>query len=81
MSQQSELDELTECLVGRLAEDPREAGLTQSQLAARLRGTNRGWQQAVSRFEQGKARPAVFVLHSRLPAGLRQEPRRGHGRA
>jgi transcriptional regulator with XRE-family HTH domain len=32
-----------------------EAGLTQAQLAARLRGPNRGWQQAVSRFEQGKA--------------------------
>jgi transcriptional regulator with XRE-family HTH domain len=29
--------------------------LTQAQLAARLHGTNRGWQQAVSRFEQGKA--------------------------
>ena len=55
MSEQSELDELNRVLGRRLAEIRREAGLTQAQLAARLRGTNRGWQQAVSRFEQGKA--------------------------
>jgi len=42
----------------------REAGLTQAQLAARLHGTNRGWQQAVSRFEQGKAgqQSLFFIL-------------------
>jgi transcriptional regulator with XRE-family HTH domain len=55
MSEQSELSELYRVLGRRLAEIRREAGLTQRQLAARLRGTNRGWQQAVSRFEQGKA--------------------------
>jgi transcriptional regulator with XRE-family HTH domain len=55
MSEQSELDELNRALGRRLAEIRREAGLTQAQLAVRLRGTNRGWQQAVSRFEQGKA--------------------------
>jgi transcriptional regulator with XRE-family HTH domain len=52
---QSELDELNRTLGRRLAQIRREAGLTQAQLAARLGGTNRGWQQAVSRFEQGKA--------------------------
>jgi transcriptional regulator with XRE-family HTH domain len=55
MNEQSELDELNRVLGRRLAVIRREAGLTQAQLAARLRGTNRGWQQAVSRFEQGKA--------------------------
>jgi transcriptional regulator with XRE-family HTH domain len=55
MNELSELDELNRVLGRRLAEIRREAGLTQAQLAARLRGTNRGWQQAVSRFEQGKA--------------------------
>ena len=55
MNELSELDELNRALGRRLAEIRREAGLTQAQLAARLRGTNRGWQQAVSRFEQGKA--------------------------
>ncbi len=55
VNEQSELDELNRALGRRLAEIRREAGLTQTQLAARLRGTNRGWQQAVSRFEQGKA--------------------------
>ncbi|HTW90407.1 MAG TPA: helix-turn-helix domain-containing protein [bacterium] len=51
----SELDELCRVLGRRLAQIRREAGLTQVQLAARLGGTNRGWQQAVSRFERGKA--------------------------
>jgi transcriptional regulator with XRE-family HTH domain len=61
MNEQSELDELSRVLGRRLAEIRREAGLTQVQLAARLRGTNRGWQQAVSRFEQGKAgRQSLF---------------------
>ena len=55
MSEWSELDELNRVLGRRLAEIRRKAGLTQAQLAARLRGTNQGWQQAVSRFEQGKA--------------------------
>jgi transcriptional regulator with XRE-family HTH domain len=55
MSDQSESGELNRALGRRLAVIRREAGLTQAQLAARLRGTNRGWQQAVSRFEQGKA--------------------------
>jgi transcriptional regulator with XRE-family HTH domain len=55
MNEQFELDELNRVLGHRLAEIRREAGLTQAQLAARLRGTNRNWQQAVSRFEQGKA--------------------------
>jgi len=55
MNEQSELDELNRVLGRRLAVIRREAGLTQAQLAARLRGTNRGWQQAVSRFEHGKA--------------------------
>jgi transcriptional regulator with XRE-family HTH domain len=55
MNEQSELDELIRELGRRLAGIRREAGLTQAQLAARLRGPNRGWQQAVSRFEQGKA--------------------------
>jgi transcriptional regulator with XRE-family HTH domain len=55
VNEQSELDELCRVLGRRLAGIRREAGLTQTQLAARLRGTNRGWQQAVSRFEQGKA--------------------------
>jgi len=54
-NEQSELDELNRVLGRRLAGIRREAGLTQAQLAARLRGINRGWQQAVSRFEQGKA--------------------------
>jgi len=55
VNEQSELDELNRVLGRRLAGIRREAGLTQAQLAARLRDTNRGWQQAVSRFEQGKA--------------------------
>ena len=55
MNEQSELDELNRSISRRLAEIRREAGMTQTQLAAQLRGTNRGWQQAVSRFEQGKA--------------------------
>jgi transcriptional regulator with XRE-family HTH domain len=60
----SEVDELYRVLGRRLAGTRREAGLTQAQLAARLRGTNRGWQQAVSRFEQGKAgqQSLAFVL-------------------
>ena len=64
MSERSELDELNRVLGRRLAEIRREAGLTQAQLAARLRGTNRGWQQAVSRFEQGKAgqQSLFFIL-------------------
>jgi transcriptional regulator with XRE-family HTH domain len=63
MNEQSELDELSRVLGRRLAEIRREAGLTQVQLAARLRGTNRGWQQAVSRFEQGKAgRQSLFFI-------------------
>jgi transcriptional regulator with XRE-family HTH domain len=64
VSEQSELDELNRVLGRRLAEIRREAGLTQAQLAARLRGTNRGWQQAVSRFEQGKAgqQSLFFIL-------------------
>jgi transcriptional regulator with XRE-family HTH domain len=64
MDEQSELDELNRVLGRRLAEIRREAGLTQAQLAARLRGTNRGWQQAVSRFEQGKAgqQSLFFIL-------------------
>ena len=64
MSEQSELDELNRVLGRRLAEIRREAGLTQAQLAVRLRGTNRGWQQAVSRFEQGKAgqQSLFFIL-------------------
>jgi len=64
MNEQSELDELNRTLGRRLAEIRREAGLTQAQLAARLRGTNRGWQQAVSRFEQGKAgqQSLFFIL-------------------
>ena len=39
MNEQSELDELNRVLGRRLAEIRREAGLTQAQLAARLRGT------------------------------------------
>jgi len=64
MNELSELDELNRVLGRRLAGIRREAGLTQAQLAARLRGTNRGWQQAVSRFEQGKAgqQSLYFVL-------------------
>jgi transcriptional regulator with XRE-family HTH domain len=64
MSAQSEFDELYRVLGRRLAGIRREAGLTQAQLAARLRGTNRGWQQAVSRFEQGKAgqQSLFFIL-------------------
>ena len=63
MSAQSELDELNRVLGRRLAGIRREAGLTQAQLAARLPGTNRGWQQAVSRFEQGKAgRQSLFFF-------------------
>jgi len=64
MSEQSELDELNRVLGLRLAGIRHEAGLTQAQLAARLRGTNRGWQQAVSRFEQGKAgqQSLFFIL-------------------
>ena len=62
-SEQSELDELNRVLGRRLAEIRREAGLTQAQLAARLSGTNRGWQQTVSRFERGKAgRPSLFFV-------------------
>jgi transcriptional regulator with XRE-family HTH domain len=63
-NEQSELDELYRVLGRRLAGIRREAGLTQAQLAARLRGTNRGWQQAVSRFEQGKAgqQSLFFIL-------------------
>ena len=64
MSAQSELDELNRVLGRRLAGIRREAGLTQVKLAARLPGTNRGWQQAVSRFEQGKAgqQSLFFIL-------------------
>ncbi len=64
MDEQSELDELNRVLGRRLAGIRREAGLTQAQMAARLRGTNRGWQQAVSRFEQGKAgqQSLFFIL-------------------
>ena len=64
MNEQSELDELIRELGRRLAGIRREAGLTQAQLAARLRGPNRGWQQAVSRFEQGKAgqQSLFFIL-------------------
>ena len=64
MNELSELDELNRVLGRRLAGIRREAGLTQAQLAARLRGTNRGWQQAVSRFEQGKAgqQSLFFIL-------------------
>jgi transcriptional regulator with XRE-family HTH domain len=64
MNEQSELDELNRVLGRRLAVIRREAGLTQAQLAARLRGTNQGWQQAVSRFEQGKAgqQSLFFIL-------------------
>jgi transcriptional regulator with XRE-family HTH domain len=64
MDEQSELDELNRVLGRRLAVIRREAGLTQAQLAARLHGTNRGWQQAVSRFEQGKAgqQSLFFIL-------------------
>jgi transcriptional regulator with XRE-family HTH domain len=64
MKEQSELDELIRELGRRLAGIRRETGLTQVQLAARLRGPNRGWQQAVSRFEQGKAgqQSLFFIL-------------------
>jgi transcriptional regulator with XRE-family HTH domain len=64
VNEQSELDELNQALGRRLAGIRREAGLTQAQLAARLLGTNRGWQQAVSRFEQGKAgqQSLFFIL-------------------
>jgi transcriptional regulator with XRE-family HTH domain len=64
VSEQSELDELNRVLGRRLAGIRCEAGLTQAQLAARLRGTNRGWQQTVSRFEQGKAgqQSLFFIL-------------------
>jgi transcriptional regulator with XRE-family HTH domain len=63
MNEQSELAELCRVLGRRLAAIRREAGLTQAQLAARLPGTNRGWQQAVSRFEQGKAgRQSLFFV-------------------
>jgi transcriptional regulator with XRE-family HTH domain len=55
MNEQSEFSELYRVLGRRLAVIRREAGLTQAQLAARLSCTNRGWQQAISRFEQGKA--------------------------
>jgi transcriptional regulator with XRE-family HTH domain len=60
----SELDELYRTLGRRLAGIRREAGLTQAELAAQLRGTNRDWQQAVSRFEQGKAgqQSLAFIL-------------------
>jgi transcriptional regulator with XRE-family HTH domain len=61
---QSEFGELNRTLGRRLAQIRREAGLTQAQLAVRLGGTNRGWQQAVSRFEQGKAgqQSLAFIL-------------------
>jgi transcriptional regulator with XRE-family HTH domain len=64
MNEQSGPDELIRVLGQRLAGIRREAGLTQAQLAARLRGANRGWQQAVSRFEQGKAgqQSLLFIL-------------------
>ena len=63
MSEQSELEELNRVLGRWLGGIRREAGLTQAQLAARLPGTNRGWQQAVSRFEQGKAgRQSLFFF-------------------
>jgi transcriptional regulator with XRE-family HTH domain len=63
MNEQSELSELYRALGRRLAGIRHEAGLTQSQLAARLPGTNRGWQQAVSRFEQGNAgRQSLFFI-------------------
>jgi transcriptional regulator with XRE-family HTH domain len=60
----SDLEELYRTLGRRLAGIRREVGLTQAQLAARLRGTNRGWQQAVSRFERGKAgqQSLAFIL-------------------
>jgi len=68
-NEQSELDELYRVLGRRLTEIRREAGLTQAQLAARLRGTNRGWQQAVSRFEQGKAgQQSLFFIIDYLRA-------------
>jgi len=68
-NEQSELDELNRVLGRRLAGIRREAGLTQAQLAARLPGTNRGWQQAVSRFEQGKAgRQSLFFILDYLRA-------------
>jgi len=64
VNEQSELDQMYRSLGRRLAVVRREAGLTQTQLAARLPGTNRGWQQAVSRFEQGKAgqQSLAFIL-------------------
>ena len=64
VNEQSELEELNRSLGRRLAEIRREAGLTQAQLAVRLSSTNRGWQQAVSRFEQGKAgqQSLFFIL-------------------
>ncbi len=69
MSEQYELDGLNRVLGRRLAEIRRAAGLTQAQLAARLSGTNRGWQQAVSRFEQGKAgRQSLFFILDYLRA-------------
>jgi len=69
MSEQSELEELNRVLGRRLAVIRREAGLTQAQLAIRLRGTNRGWQQAVSRFEQGKAgQQSLFFILDYLQA-------------
>ncbi len=64
MNEPAELSELNRALGRRLARIRRQAGMTQTQLAARLPGTNRGWQQAVSRFEQGRAgRPSLrFIL-------------------
>jgi transcriptional regulator with XRE-family HTH domain len=64
VNEQSELDELNRVLGRSLVEFRHKAGLTQAQLAARLRGTNRDWQQAVSRFEQGKAgqQSLFFIL-------------------
>lgn len=63
MNEPSETGDLSRALGRRLAGLRREAGLNQAQLAARLRGTNRGWQQAVSRFEQGKAgRQSLFFI-------------------
>jgi len=55
ISAQSELDELNQVLGRRLAETRREAGLTQAQLAVRLRGTTSAVQNGyvVETFTRG----------------------------
>jgi transcriptional regulator with XRE-family HTH domain len=55
VKEQSTPDSLDLEVGRRLGQLRIRAGLTQAQLAARLTGVNKGWQQAVSRAELGKA--------------------------